>query len=109
MSAERYRCITGTGNLFPKTMHKLYETSLAAIKGEDPTAWGKALELQDRVAQSDYIIVKAGIPGTKYAMDRYVEQGLGGVCRFPLGRVSEKVKNMIDTELQAHWDFEQSL
>lgn len=107
--ARQHGCITGTGNLFPKTMRKLYETSLAAIKGEDPAAWSKALELQDRVAASDYTIVKAGIPGTKYAMDKFVEQGLGGVCRSPIGRVSEKVKSMVDKDLQAHWDFEKSL
>ncbi|WVR00115.1 hypothetical protein IAU59_007257 [Kwoniella sp. CBS 9459] len=101
-------CITGTGNAFPKTIRKLWDSSVAGLKG-DSQALAEALKLQDRVAEADWTIVKAGIPGTKYFLDHYVEKGLGGNCRLPLGTVSDEVKKMIETDLKEAWEFEQSL
>jgi hypothetical protein len=56
-------CITGTGNIFPKTIARLYALAVKGLKG-DAAALSEALVLQDRIARSDFIIVKAGIPGT---------------------------------------------
>jgi dihydrodipicolinate synthase/N-acetylneuraminate lyase len=40
-------CITGTGNIFPKTIRKLYDQSIAGLKG-DAAALAEAMVLQDR-------------------------------------------------------------
>lgn len=56
-------CITGTGNVFPKTIRRLYDQSIAGLKG-DSKALAEAMTLQDRIARSDFIIVKAGVQGT---------------------------------------------
>ncbi|GFZ48816.1 hypothetical protein JCM24511_06565 [Saitozyma sp. JCM 24511] len=101
-------CITGTGNIFPKTIARLYTLAVKGLKG-DAAALSEALVLQDRIARSDFIIVKAGIPGTKYALDHYVQKGLGGIARSPLGKLSPEVKKMIETDLAEDWAFEQSL
>lgn len=45
----------------------------------------------------------------KYFLDTYVEKGLGGACRFPLGPANEKTKKMIDTDLKEDWEYECSL
>lgn len=61
------------------------------------------------VSSADWIIVKAGIGGTKYALDSFVEKGLGGVPRQPLPWVDEATKNMVDRDLRSVWEYEQSL
>ena len=58
-------CITGTGNVIPKTIVKLYNTAVEAIKTCDPKLFAQAQELQVLVAEADWCIVKAGIGGTK--------------------------------------------
>jgi hypothetical protein len=45
----------------------------------------------------------------KYALDHFVQKGLGGVPRSPIGPVSESIKKMVETELAEDWAFEQSL
>lgn len=40
-------CITGTGNVFPKTIRRLYDLSIKGLKG-DAAALAEALGLQDR-------------------------------------------------------------
>ncbi|ODN94765.1 dihydrodipicolinate synthase [Cryptococcus wingfieldii CBS 7118] len=101
-------CITGTGNAIPKTIRKLWESSVKGVKG-DAKALAEALELQDRVAEADWTIVKAGIQGTKYFLDHYVEKGLGGPARLPLGTISPETKKLIEVDLKGAWEFEQSL
>ncbi|KAK8853287.1 hypothetical protein IAR55_003991 [Kwoniella newhampshirensis] len=101
-------CITGTGNCIPKTIRRLWDTSVAGLKG-DANALAEALTLQDRVAEADWTIVKAGIQGTKYFLDHYVEKGLGGSARLPLGLVPDAIKKMIENDLKEAWEFEQSL
>jgi hypothetical protein len=61
------------------------------------------------VSTADWIIVKAGIGGTKYALDSYVEKGLGGKPRQPLPPVDEATMRMVDSELRATWEYEESL
>lgn len=106
--ARHTGCITGTGNVFPKTMQKLYTTALKGLAG-DQTALAEAMILQDRVARSDYIIVKAGIQGTKHALDHFVQKGLGGYARLPLGPVSPDVVKMVEEDLKEDWEYECSL
>jgi dihydrodipicolinate synthase/N-acetylneuraminate lyase len=106
--ARHTGCITGTGNVFPKTIARLYEQAVKGLQG-NAEAMGEALKLQDRVARSDFIIVKAGIQGTKHALDVFVQQGLGGKSRLPLGPCSEEVKKMVEEELKEDWEFECSL
>lgn len=40
-------CITGTGNIFPKTIRKLYDQAVKGLKG-DAAALTEAMSLQDR-------------------------------------------------------------
>ncbi|TYJ57923.1 hypothetical protein B9479_001278 [Cryptococcus floricola] len=101
-------CITGTGNVIPKTIRKLWDASVKGVKS-DAKALAEALELQDRVAEADWTIVKAGIQGTKYFLDHYVEKGLGGPARLPLGTISPETKKLIEVDLKGAWEFEQSL
>jgi dihydrodipicolinate synthase/N-acetylneuraminate lyase len=101
-------CITGTGNVFPKTMQRLYTQALKGIAG-DAAALAEAAALQDRVARSDFIIVKAGIQGTKHALDHFVQKGLGGVSRSPLGPVTPEIAKMVEEQLKEDWEFECSL
>lgn len=58
-------CITGTGNIIPKTIVKLYDTAIEALKTGDPKTMAQAQELQVLVAEADWCIIKAGIGGTK--------------------------------------------
>lgn len=106
--ARHTGCITGTGNVFPKTMARLYSQSVKGLAG-DAAALKEAMALQDRVARSDYIIVKAGIQGTKHALDHFVHKGLGGGARLPLGPASKEVIDMVEKELKEDWEFECSL
>lgn len=106
--ARHTGCITGTGNVFPKTIARLYEQAVKGLQG-NAEAMAEALKLQDRVARSDFIIVKAGIQGTKHALDVFVQKGLGGRSRLPLGPCSDEVKKMVETELKEDWEFECSL
>lgn len=106
--AKHHGCITGTGNVFPKTIGRLYTQATKGLKG-DANALEEAVRLQDRVARSDFIIVKAGIQGTKHALDHFVQPGLGGCSRLPLGKLPEEVRQMVETELKEDWEYECSL
>jgi dihydrodipicolinate synthase/N-acetylneuraminate lyase len=102
-------CITGTGNIIPKTIVKLYDTAIAALASGSPAQLQEAQKLQDLVAEADWAVVKAGIGGTKYAMDVYVEKGLGGVPRSPLPPAPPAVQTMLATELERAVAYENSL
>ncbi|KAJ7141440.1 putative dihydrodipicolinate synthase [Mycena epipterygia] len=102
-------CITGTGNIIPKTIVKLYDTAVAALATGDGEQLQAARGLQDLVAEADWAVVKAGIGGTKYAMDTYVQPGLGGVPRSPLPPAPTAIKAMLATGLKRAVAFENSL
>lgn len=103
-------CITGTGNLIPKTIVQLYATAVEALEGGDRGSWERARGMQDRVAGVDWVLIKGGIPGTKYALDRYVQKGLGGVCRSPLPPVGEDVVALCEGDVLARaMEYENSL
>ncbi|KIY65726.1 putative dihydrodipicolinate synthase [Cylindrobasidium torrendii FP15055 ss-10] len=102
-------CITGTGNIIPKTIVKLYEASVKAVSSGSKEDLDKALELQDIVSDADWVIIKAGIGGTKYALDKFVQPGLGGVPRAPLPLVGEEIKALVDNGMKRVIEFENSL
>ena len=100
--------ITSTGAMVPKTVRKLYDLSLQGIAG-DHKAFLAAVELQERVSRCDGIAISYGIPGLKYFLDHFVEQGLGGDSRYPLSRFSEESKKSIVEQLKGDWEYEASL
>ena len=100
--------ITGTGNLIPKTIVKLYDTAVEALRTGDAQQMATALDLHRRVAAADWLIVKAGISGTKLALDTYVEQGLGGVPRKPLPRSTDATMKIVE-QLRSAYEFELTL
>jgi hypothetical protein len=61
------------------------------------------------VAEADWAIVKGGIGGTKYALDKYVQEGLGGVTRIPLLPPNDSVKAMLDAPMRRALEYENSL
>ncbi|KAK9495386.1 hypothetical protein V1508DRAFT_186445 [Lipomyces doorenjongii] len=107
--ARQHGCITGTGNVFPKLIVSLYKAVADFVA--DPTAekLARATELQDVVTEADWVIVKAGISGTKYALEKFIQPGLGGVTRSPLPAVDEGVKAMVDKFLVRAVSLENSL
>ncbi|KAJ7072013.1 dihydrodipicolinate synthase [Mycena amicta] len=104
-------CITGTGNVIPKTIVKLYEAATLALASNDPALLEEARALQDLVTEADWAIVKAGIPGTKYALDTYVDSDvkLGGATRVPLPATSASIKTMLAGALKRAMVYENSL
>lgn len=102
-------CITGTGNVFPKLIVKLYNTSVKAIETCDSTLWQEARRLQLIVSNADWCIIKAGIGGTKYAMDSLIEKGLGGYTRSPVPDADDEIKKMCDKYLVEAITIERSL
>jgi dihydrodipicolinate synthase/N-acetylneuraminate lyase len=107
--AKQHGCITGTGNVFPKLIVSLYKAITDFVAAPSPEKLARATELQDIVTEADWIIVKAGISGTKYALDRFVEKGLGGVTRSPLPPVDEGVKSLVDKALGRAFAIENGL
>jgi len=102
-------CITGTGNVIPKTIVKLYKTATAALETGDKKLMAEALKIQDIVSDADWCIVKAGIGGTKYALDKFVQAGLGGNPRKPLPPADDAIKAMVDKGMKASIAYENSL
>ncbi|KAF7305980.1 Dihydrodipicolinate synthase [Mycena chlorophos] len=104
-------CITGTGNVIPKTIVKLYDTAVLGLEKNDATLLEEARVLQDLVCEADWVIVKAGIQGTKYAMDTWVDSPvkLGGAVRSPLPETSAGIKTMLAGALERAIAYENSL
>ncbi|GAA5908324.1 hypothetical protein JCM6882_006802 [Rhodosporidiobolus microsporus] len=72
--------ITGTANVAPKTCLKLYNETMAALSGS--ASISSAASLQSIVSRADWALQKAGISGTKYALDQL--RGYGGAPRRPI-------------------------
>ncbi|KAL8279754.1 hypothetical protein RQP46_007849 [Phenoliferia psychrophenolica] len=102
-------CITGTGNVIPKTIVKLYKSATAALRSGNPADLQEALKIQDIVSTADWCIVKAGIGGTKYALDHFVQKGLGGNPRKPLPPADDACKAMVEKGMKASIAYENSL
>lgn len=96
--------IAGSGNIIPRTLVKLYELTSEAVKEKD---WGKleeAKKLQEVVSRADWVLFKAGIPGTKCALRRWYYEY--GVCRMPLQPASKEVLAMLEGELVEAMELE---
>jgi len=100
--------ITSAGCVFPKTIRKLYDLSIAGING-DNKALKEAQVVQARLARSDAITVVIGFSGLKHLIDAFVGQGLGGDCRLPVPMTSDAVKKQAVSDLAEDWEYEQSL
>ncbi|GJN89182.1 hypothetical protein Rhopal_002156-T1 [Rhodotorula paludigena] len=73
-------CITGLGNIAPKTCLKLYHDSIASLSGSgDPAATAK---LQAIVSHADWALQKGSVAGTKWVLERL--HGFGSEPRRPL-------------------------
>lgn len=110
---------------------KLYNTSIAALASGDSKQMAEAVALQNigtfgmsmmclislslrdshflTVSNADWCIVKAGIGGTKYALDHFIQAGLGGVPRKPLPLADEACKAMVDAGMIESIALENSL
>ncbi|TFL04977.1 putative dihydrodipicolinate synthase [Pterulicium gracile] len=102
-------CITGTGNIIPKTIVKLYDVAEEALRTGSLEKLREAQALQEIVSLADWAIVKAGIGGTKYALDTYVQAGLGGVPRSPLPIAGQEIHALLARDLVRAVEFEKSL
>ena len=110
--------ITGTGNVIPKTIVHLFNLATKALSPQGTHAdLVEAQKVQDLVAQADWVIVKAGIAGTKYALTKFSDSSAGGVkgldlggrVRSPLPQVDEKTKKVVDEGMKEAVEFENSL
>ena len=54
-------CITGTGNVIPKTIVKLYETANEALTTGDAAKMKEAQRLQHIVTNADWCIIKVSL------------------------------------------------
>ncbi|KAI5475036.1 hypothetical protein MNV49_002094 [Pseudohyphozyma bogoriensis] len=109
MVSRHTGCITGTGNVIPKTMIKLYNTAVSALASGSPKELAEAQKIQDIVSNADWAIVKAGIGGTKYALDQFIQPGLGGHSRRPIPAADDAIKAMLDKEMAESIAYEKSL
>ncbi|KAK9459239.1 uncharacterized protein V1516DRAFT_708390 [Lipomyces oligophaga] len=109
MAAKQNGCITGTGNVFPKLIVALFKAATEFFKNPTAEGYAKVTELQSIVTEADWIIVKVGISGTKYALNQYIQPKLGGVTRTPLPPVTEESKRMVDECLAEAFSIEKSL
>lgn len=90
-----------------KTCLKLYRDTVASLSGKvDPAA---AAELQGVVSRADWVLVKGGISGTKYALSKV--RGYGGAPRRPIlpFDASEGKGDKVVAELQEILKIENSL
>ncbi|OLL22741.1 L-threo-3-deoxy-hexylosonate aldolase [Neolecta irregularis DAH-3] len=83
--------ICGLANVVPKTC--IHLVNLFKEKKLE-----EAVQLQFKLAWADWILVKVGVPGTKYAIE--MSEGYGGLCRKPLPECNPEMMTMIKKELQ---------
>jgi dihydrodipicolinate synthase/N-acetylneuraminate lyase len=95
--------------VLPKLAVAAYNAAAEAVKSPSPATFARAQELQDILTEADWVIVKAGIGGTKYALDKYVQQGLGGVPRKPLPPATDAIKKMVDQGIKKALELEKTL
>jgi dihydrodipicolinate synthase/N-acetylneuraminate lyase len=101
-----------SGNVIPKTMVKLYDLTTKAIESGSKADWDAALAVQDVVAEADWVMVKAGIAGTKYALDTYCSESgpkLGGLVRSPLPQISDASRKIVDEGMVEALKYEAGL
>ncbi|KZW02604.1 aldolase [Exidia glandulosa HHB12029] len=90
LAAQAHGAITGLANIAPYSIAKMYELAVKAFtdpsKGSQYLA--EAQELQGVIADADRTIALAGIPGTKYLLEKL--HHYGGAPRKPVLRLSQK-------------------
>lgn len=89
--------IAGSGNIIPRTLVHLYNLATEAVEEKSWEKLEQAQKLQQLVSHADWVLFKAGIPGTKCALTRWYYEY--GVCRMPLQPASKETKAMLETEL----------
>ncbi|PWN52904.1 aldolase [Violaceomyces palustris] len=99
--------IVGTGNLIPRVLLQLYQMISKAIETKDFQLLSEAQELQRKVAFADWALVKGGISGTKWALERFYESV--GTTRRPLQPVSDDLKKVIEDGLKECLELERIL
>ncbi|GJN90061.1 hypothetical protein Rhopal_003059-T1 [Rhodotorula paludigena] len=102
-------CITGLANIAPKTCLKLYRDTESAFSSPSisSTTLSAIQELQFVASRADWVIIKGGINGPKYALDKL--NGYGGKPRRPLLPMSEADGDKMLAELEEVLAVERSL
>lgn len=89
--------ICGSGNIIPRTLVYLYKLAREAVEEKNWEKQAQAQKLQELVSHADWVMFKAGIPGTKSALARWYYPV--GVCRMPLQPATKEVQAMLEKEL----------
>lgn len=89
--------IAGSGNIIPRTLVALYKLASEAVQQKNWEKLAEAQKLQQVVSHADWVLFKAGIPGTKCALNRWYYEY--GICRMPLQPATKEVKAMLELEL----------
>lgn len=92
--------IVGTGNVFPRLSARPW-TLWAEGKHDE------AVQMQQLLAEADWLLSKSGIPGTRAALQAF--HGYGGVSRKPLPSFPESQTRELVARLDEAWKVEQSL
>ncbi|GAA5987215.1 hypothetical protein JCM10908_001862 [Rhodotorula pacifica] len=100
-------CITGLANLAPKTCMKLYRTTADYLQSPNADKLAEVQRLQGIVSRGDWPVIKGGIGGPKYVLDRI--KGYGGAPRRPLLPMDAKEGEKMLAALQEILDFEKTL
>ncbi|SCV74307.1 BQ2448_6739 [Microbotryum intermedium] len=98
-------CITGLGNVAPKSCMKLFNLTQSGLNGSAKDL-AAAKELQVIVSNGDWTMCKVGIAGTKYVLDKL--HGYGGVPRRPILPYSGDGEKLL-ADLKPLLDYENSL
>ncbi|KAG0655503.1 hypothetical protein C6P46_000849 [Rhodotorula mucilaginosa] len=100
-------CITGLANLAPKTCMKLYKATTEYLQSPTAEALDEVRRLQGIVSRGDWPVIKGGIAGPKYVLDRI--RGYGGAPRRPLLPMEAKDGEKMLAALQEILDHEKTL
>ncbi|KWU42801.1 putative dihydrodipicolinate synthase [Rhodotorula sp. JG-1b] len=100
-------CITGLANLAPKTCMQLYKATTDYLKSPSAEALDEVRRLQGIVSRADWPVIKGGIAGPKYVLDRI--RGYGGAPRRPLLPMEAKDGEKMLAALQEILEHEKTL
>jgi len=90
-------CITGTGNVVPKVVAKLFNLCEEAAQTSSPEKLKEAIEFQKFVADVDFDISKTGITGTKYLITEHAGIGSYGFARLPLPKSTPAMEKTLSS------------
>ncbi|SCZ98679.1 BZ3500_MvSof-1268-A1-R1_Chr3-1g05544 [Microbotryum saponariae] len=98
-------CITGLGNVAPKSCMKLFNLTQSGLNGSAKDL-AAAKELQVIVSNGDWTMCKVGIAGSKYVLSKL--HGYGGEPRRPILPFSGDGEKLL-ADLKPLLDYENSL